>query len=211
MYCSKCGSQISAETAFCGSCGQPVGSLAPASVPLATAPAGLAVPTYAPPAAALPAVFYAGFWLRFIAFLMDSVLRGVAFVSLLIPLLVLTGAGGAIERIANGEDFSDNVAALIGGGFLLGLFGITLLVSWLYYAFFESSSWQATPGKKLLNLYVTDLDGRPVSFARASGRFFAKIVTSVVPLFIGYILAGITEKKQALHDIIAGCLVRRKS
>lgn len=211
MYCSKCGTAISATAAFCGSCGQAVSALAPASAP-AAASVIPAAPAYAPLAVAgYPGVFYGGFWLRFIAYLIDSVLRGVAFFFLLIPLLVLSGAGAAIERIANGEDFSENIAALIAGGFLFGLFGIVLVVSWLYYAFFESSSWQATPGKKILNLYVTDLECQPVSFARASGRFFARIVTSVIPFAIGYILAGITEKKQALHDILAGCLVLRKS
>jgi uncharacterized RDD family membrane protein YckC len=62
-----------------------------------------------------------------------------------------------------------------------------------------------------LGLIVTDLQGQPVSFARASGRFFAKIITGMIPLGIGYIMAGFTEKKQALHDMIAGCLVLRKT
>ena len=77
---------------------------------------------------------------------------------------------------------------------------------WLYYALFESSSWQATPGKSLLGLYVTDLQGRPITFARATIRHFAKIISSLTFL-VGYILAGFTEKKQALHDMIASCLV----
>jgi uncharacterized RDD family membrane protein YckC len=62
-----------------------------------------------------------------------------------------------------------------------------------------------------LGLIVTDLYGNRITFARASGRFFAKIITGLIPLFIGYILAGITEKKQALHDMIASCLVLRKT
>jgi len=56
---------------------------------------------------------------------------------------------------------------------------------------------------------VTDLAGNRVSFARASGRFFAKLITGLIPLGIGYIMAGITERKQALHDMIASCLVLR--
>lgn len=211
MYCSKCGNQISAAASFCPACGQPVGVAGPASLPSATTAVLAAAPAYPAPAAGYPRVFYAGFWFRFVAFLIDGILRAVAFGFLFILLLSLTGAGAAIHGIASGEDISDHIAALIGGGFLAGLFGITLLVSWLYYALFECSSWQATPGKKILNLYVTDLDGRPINFARASGRFFARIVSSVVPLFFGYILAGITEKRQALHDIIAGCLVLRKN
>jgi uncharacterized RDD family membrane protein YckC len=58
---------------------------------------------------------------------------------------------------------------------------------------------------------VTDLQGRRITFARASGRFFAKIITGLIPLGIGYIMAGFTEKKQALHDMIASCLVLRKT
>ena len=49
-----------------------------------------------------------------------------------------------------------------------------------------------------------------MTFGRASGRFFAKIITGLIPFFIGYIMAGFTEKKQALHDMIASCLVLKK-
>ena len=69
----------------------------------------------------------------------------------------------------------------------------------------------ATVGKKVLGLVVTDSEGRRISFGRATGRHFAKIVTNMIPLFIGYILAGFTEKKQALHDMIAGCLILRRN
>jgi uncharacterized RDD family membrane protein YckC len=75
----------------------------------------------------------------------------------------------------------------------------------------ESSQYQGTLGKMALGLIVTDLQGRPLSFARASGRFFGKIITGMIPFGIGYIMAGFTEKKQALHDMIAGCLVLRKT
>lgn len=213
MYCSKCGNQIAAAASFCPACGQAVSGAAPASLPPVPNPALAASPAYSAPmpVATYPRVFYAGFWFRFVAFLIDGILRAFAFGFLFILLIALTGAGGAIQGITSGEDISDHIAALIGGGFLVGLFGITLLVSWLYYALFECSSWQATPGKKMLNLYVTDLDGRPISFARASGRFFGKILSGSPTICIGYILAGITEKRQALHDILASCLVLRKN
>jgi uncharacterized RDD family membrane protein YckC len=54
------------------------------------------------------------------------------------------------------------------------------------------------------------MEGRRVTFGRASGRFFAKIVSGLIPFAIGYIMAGFTAKKQALHDIIASCLVLRR-
>lgn len=88
---------------------------------------------------------------------------------------------------------------------LLGVCG-----TWLYYALLESSEWQGTAGKKALGLIVTDMQGRRVTFARASGRHFGKIVTSFIPLGIGYAMAGFTQKRQALHDILASCLVLRK-
>jgi hypothetical protein len=93
---------------------------------------------------------------------------------------------------------------------ILTLSGFMIIVGWLYYAGMESSQYQGTFGKMALGLVVTDVDGRPITFARASGRFFAKIITGMVPLAIGYIMAGFTEKKQALHDMIASCLVLRK-
>jgi uncharacterized RDD family membrane protein YckC len=74
----------------------------------------------------------------------------------------------------------------------------------------ESSNRQATLGKMALGLIVTDLEDRPVTFARATGRFFSKIITGLIPLGIGYAMAGFTEKKQALHDMIASTLVLRK-
>lgn len=85
-----------------------------------------------------------------------------------------------------------------------------MIVSWLYYALMESSSNQGTFGEMALGLVVTDLYGARISYGRASGRFFARIVTGLIPLWIGYMMAGFTEKKQALHDILAGCLVLRK-
>jgi uncharacterized RDD family membrane protein YckC len=71
----------------------------------------------------------------------------------------------------------------------------------------ESSSYQATLGKQALRLRVTGVDGEPVSFGRGSGRFFGKILSSI--LLIGYLMAAFTAKKQALHDKMAGCVVIR--
>jgi uncharacterized RDD family membrane protein YckC len=82
------------------------------------------------------------------------------------------------------------------------------LAKWIYEASMESSSRQATVGKMALGLKVTDLEGRRISFARASGRHFAKYISGMI-LLIGYIMAGFTERKQALHDMIAGTLVQR--
>jgi uncharacterized RDD family membrane protein YckC len=86
---------------------------------------------------------------------------------------------------------------------------LALMLGWIYYASMESSSWQATLGKKILGLKVTDLSGNRITFARASGRFFGKILSGMI-LGIGFLMAGFTARKQALHDILAGCLVLRQ-
>jgi uncharacterized RDD family membrane protein YckC len=211
VYCSKCGSEISATTAFCSTCGQAISGLVPAIPSLSPVDPNQYAPVVPSSYGGLQygGVAYAGFWLRFVAFLIDGVVALVAFVILLIPLFILTGAGAVLSKIGSDEDISDNVGAALGFGFILGFIGIILVVSWLYYALSESSAWQATLGKKMLNLKVTDMSGQPISFGRASGRFFARIITKLIPLGIGYMLAGFTEKKQAIHDMIASCLVLR--
>ena len=70
----------------------------------------------------------------------------------------------------------------------------------------ESSEKQATLGKMALGIKVTDGQGQRITFGRATGRFFAKII-SRLPLCIGFIIAGFTARKQALHDMIADTLV----
>jgi uncharacterized RDD family membrane protein YckC len=93
--------------------------------------------------------------------------------------------------------------------FFLGMFFFVIL-QWLYFAGMESSARQATFGKSVMSLRVANYEGRRISFGHATGRFFAKIVSGMIPLAIGYIMAAFTEKKQALHDLIAGTLVLRK-
>jgi uncharacterized RDD family membrane protein YckC len=83
------------------------------------------------------------------------------------------------------------------------------VAGWLYFAMMESSNKMATLGKMAIGIKVTDLNGNRISFGRATGRYFAKILSGMI-LMIGYIMAGFTEKKQALHDMIASCLVVMK-
>ncbi len=155
-------------------------------------------------------VEYAGFWLRFLALLIDNVVMGLGFVLILIPLIFLTGLRGFLDEIHPSEDMNDvGIFMLIGVIFLAAT--VSLVFTWLYHALMESSEWQATLGKKVLGLVVTDMGGQRVSFGRSTGRHFGKLITNLVPAFIGYIMAGFTEKKQALHDMLAGCLVLRRS
>ena len=217
MYCSKCGGVMSDDAAFCSNCGQAFAvAAAVARAPMMSSPVaaptagGVAtVPAYAG-YAAISRVEYAGFWVRFLAFLIDNAVVGIGFVLILIPLIFLTGLGGFIGEIHPNEDMNDvGIFMLFGLLFLAAT--VSLLLTWLYHALMESSEWQATLGKKVLGLVVTDVAGRRVSFGRATGRHFAKIITNMVPAFIGYIMAGFTERKQALHDMIAGCLVLRRN
>jgi uncharacterized RDD family membrane protein YckC len=86
---------------------------------------------------------------------------------------------------------------------------MSLLLTWAYYSGMESSPLQATIGKLVVGIYVTDLQGQRISFGRATGRWFGKIISGAI-LLIGYLMAGFTEKKQALHDMMARCLVLMK-
>jgi uncharacterized RDD family membrane protein YckC len=88
-------------------------------------------------------------------------------------------------------------------------FALVIVVGLLYYSLFESSAWQATPGKRILKLYVTDLNGQRITFARAAARNFPKMIFSSIFPFV-HVLAGFTERKQALHDMLSSCLVLRR-
>lgn len=121
---------------------------------------------------------YAGFWIRFSAFIIDFLV--------LLPL-------SAIYAIFAEENYPF--------AYLL-----SLAISWLYAASFESGKWQATPGKRVLGIRVADIHGSKISFARASGRHFARYLTGLT-LGLGYLMILWTIRKQALHDKIAGTIV----
>ncbi|HVB57476.1 MAG TPA: RDD family protein [Candidatus Acidoferrales bacterium] len=147
-------------------------------------------------------VTYAGFWLRLVAYIIDSFLLGIVLGNLLLrPLMGRPGGIPADNPWILFTDTSPRITAL------LLLF---LMANWVYFALMESSPWRATLGKRILGLEVTDLAGNRISFARASGRFFAKILSSMTFL-VGFVMAGFTAKKQALHDMLASCLVTRKT
>lgn len=210
MFCSKCGANVTDGAAFCSACGQPTSAVTPAASAPVRPASELPVPYAAPALAPIPPSPYAGFWLRVVAFLIDRVLLAIA-------CGVLASIGLAIVGVEyfrtmfegmNGDNPAVPVAFISTIVFLLV---VILVLAWIYEAGMEGSKYQATLGKMALGLFVTDLQGRPLSFAHASGRFFAGAITRLIPLGIGYAMAGFTEKKQALHDMIAGCLVLRKT
>lgn len=134
---------------------------------------------------------YAGFWLRFAALLIDGVI--VTFAA-----SILLGILGIQFMLLEDEN-----EAMKG---LLGFYGGLQVAVILYYGIMESSKMQATLGKRAVGIYVADQEGRRISFLRAIGRHFAKFLSGII-LYIGFILAAFTERKQGLHDMIAGTLV----
>ena len=208
MYCSKCGGSMSEGAAFCSKCGQPLSfPVAAPRTPLAPSPAALSA--YAGVASG-PRVDYAGFWLRLLALIIDNLILLLGFVLVLIPLIFLTGLHKFLDDFHPDEDMN-NVGVAMFVGIILIAATVSLILTWLYHALMESSDWQATLGKKVLGLVVTDMAGQRVSFGRSTGRHFGKLITNLIPAFLGYVMAGFTEKRQALHDMMSGCLVLRRS
>jgi uncharacterized RDD family membrane protein YckC len=144
-------------------------------------------------------VGYGGFWIRVVAAIIDGIILRVV----VAPVGIIFGGLGLAGRMMDGVPHM--ALHLLGSGItiILLVFG-----SWLYEAFMESSSYQATLGKMIFGMKVTDLNGNRISFERATGRHFAKWLSAMI-LGIGYIMVGFTERKQGLHDLLAGTLVRR--
>ena len=140
---------------------------------------------------------YAGFWLRFAAYLIDSIILGLVFVPL--------GFTLGIVMAASADSGDEATTALIQVVNMV-INVVSIVVTWLYSSLLESSSWQGTVGKKVVGLRVTDLNGSRISFGNATGRHFAKMLSGIICL-VGFIMAAFTERKQALHDILAGTLV----
>ena len=153
-------------------------------------------------------VEYAGFWLRFVAIIIDGIIIGIAQTILISPILGLAGIS-IFKFSTNSLSDVETIGAI---GALVGIFTLAVLVStvakWLYFALMESYR-GATIGKMAMGIKVTDMEGNQINFLRATGRYFGKIVSGMI-LLIGYIMAGFTEKKQELHEIMANCQVVKK-
>lgn len=131
---------------------------------------------------------YAGFWWRVLALCIDIIVLSLASALL-----------GVVIGIGPNPLGFDRAGA--------GLPGIIL--QWLYFAGFESSAWRGTPGKRACGLAVVDLYGGRISFLRATARYFAKILSTLI-LFVGYIMVAFTARRQGLHDLIASTLVMKE-
>jgi uncharacterized RDD family membrane protein YckC len=150
---------------------------------------------------------YAGFWRRFVAFLIDAIL---VFIVLFLFGRILDGIG--LDRLADpfiSDDMTDGSTLLGIARWIFSNSPISLVISVLYYAGMESSIRQATLGKLALGIIVTGLNGERISFARATGRYLARLLSDTI-FFFGYLIQPFTRKRQALHDVIASTLVFKK-
>ncbi len=140
---------------------------------------------------------YAGFWWRVLASILDTIVSSIFVFVLAAGLFFFLVAGDLINQRQ-----VDSVADALG-------FPIGILVTALYYVIFECSRLRATPGKMICGLKVVDENGNQLNFGRALGRYLGKIVSGLI-LGIGFMMAGWTRRKQALHDMMSGCLVVRR-
>lgn len=143
---------------------------------------------------------HAGFWRRCAALGIDGLLIGLvvgavqfAVMGASVAALLPASDGGMPNALA--------LASMLSTTMLLAFVG-----QWLYFALFEASAMQATPGKRAMGLKVVGETGRRIGFGQATGRYFGKIVSGMI-FNIGYLMAGFTERKQALHDLMAGTFV----
>lgn len=127
-----------------------------------------------------PIVVYAGFWRRFFAFIIDEGILSIITVGIIAGFFFMSA--NAIYPVL-----------------------VTFIVWWAYYAGMESSTRQATIGKMVMGIIVTDLKGYGLTFRGATIRYLGKILSSI--LCIGFIMIAFTKRKQALHDKIAECVV----
>jgi uncharacterized RDD family membrane protein YckC len=189
MICHRCGKIFDERHLSCPGCGL--------DIPRHAATGSEKVEGLLPPSGhTVPrgSALYAGFWRRAAALLLDRIVLGS--VNLVLCFFYLLFSGTDAE--------SEAIRVMILGSAIFGFF-----LRWLYFTLMESSALQATLGKAAIGISVTDAEGGRISVVRANGRYWAKII-SAIPLGFGYLMAGFTLRRQALHDLIAGTLVIRK-
>jgi uncharacterized RDD family membrane protein YckC len=193
IFCSRCGQSMLADATFCQKCGAPV---TPAATPTPTPPAIPVIPVVA---VSQP---YGGFWIRLLAYFIDRFIVGIIFS----PVFIFTGIRLATQLHRMPHHNHEQLIPIF--HFLRIVVPLAFIVQWLYEALLTSSSWQATVGKRVVGLKVTDEAGNRISFERATGRFFAKILSGLI-FEIGFLMIAFTPRKQGLHDMIAGTLVMK--
>ncbi len=194
MECRRCGAQNSDDAAYCTACGQ--SNTERVNDEMEIDPAPQTIPR--PPE---PKVSYAGFWLRLFAYVIDTfILSLFGAIFILGPLMQRAGLSPQHPWAMITSDSRQ----------VLAINMLLMMAQWCYFALLESSVWQASFGKKILGIYVTDITGKRITFARATGRYFATFI-STLTFGVGYLMALFTPKQQMLHDMIAECLVLKKT
>ena len=196
MYCNQCGKEVLDLDRFCNACGSALAGSASTddSRPISNNKSPL------PPVSNKSfgdEFVYAGFWWRFLAYLIDAIILSIGY-------WLVAFVFGFNGWLFLGSDYKYWAAA---GVTLVVIYSVlSFIAPWLYYALMESSKFQGTIGKWALKIRVVDEDGKKITFSRATGRYFAKILSSLT-LGIGYIMVAFTERKQGLHDILARTII----
>jgi uncharacterized RDD family membrane protein YckC len=128
---------------------------------------------------------YAGFWIRFVAYIVDGILLNVVNTIIGLPFGI--------------TPFSSDVDPAKAGMVLFVSF-IQIVVGILYYTIFVGKA-GATPGKMALGLKIVRSDGSPVGFGRACGRYFSYILSALI-FAIGFLMIAFSDEKKGLHDIV---------
>lgn len=190
--CPNCGEDVLERARFCHVCGEPLREEQRTPIELEK--------SEAVPKVSHVSDEFAPVWRRLLASMIDvSIVLLVILPGVIAFFWVVEVVTGLVGMDRENSRQLAGIAAV-----LLGMIG-----DWLYHARMQSSSRQATYGKQFMGLKVTGLAGEPISFGQATGRHFAKFL-STFALLVGFFIAAITRKKQALHDMVAGTLVVRR-
>lgn len=155
-----------------------------------------------------PLTRYGGFWIRFVARVIDGIILGVVGLLIRIPAFVIMGGATLTlgDNLSPAQALAALPALLAGAAFMLF---VSMAINGAYEAYFLSTR-GATPGKMALGLKVVRADGGPITVGLAIGRYFASIL-SALTLCVGYIIAAFDSQKRALHDHICATRVVRTS
>ncbi len=149
------------------------------------------------------AVTYGGFWRRFLALIIDSIILAVVLVPINMIFVLMIGRSTPVTP--DGKLNPAQMGLFFGYIGLISLFGFA--IHFAYEVYFLSQKW-ATPGKMVLGMKVVTATGERLSVGRAVGRFFGRLLRSLT-LCIGYLIAAFDLQKRALHDHICGTRVIR--
>ena len=194
--CASCGNPALPDGKLCLFCGD----VLTASLEKASTIANLPNPNSESESATPEPPEYAGFWLRVWAGAIDVFIEAVG--ALLFSILVYYAILLVIDP---SYGLTHATAAYVSG---IAAIAFLIIEAWLYCAFTESSSHRATLGKRIVGLQVVTASGDKLSFGQATVRHFMKFL-SLFTVAVGFMMAGWTKRRQALHDMPSDCVVIR--